>query len=50
MSLATQLVKLPEASLRTYGMSLVSTASQLVATSPVTKKHSVEEPAGTGTL
>ncbi len=47
---ATQLVKWPKASFRAEGTSLVSTANQLVVTSPVAKKHSTEQPPGTCTL
>ncbi len=50
VSPAAQLVKSPEASLRMEGTSLVSTANQLAATSPVAKKRRVEQPIGTHTL
>ncbi len=40
----------PEASFKTYGTSLVSTANQLRATSPVAERWSVEQPIGTHTL
>ncbi len=47
VSPVTQLVKSPEASFRMQGTSLVSTASQLVATSLVARKRSVEQSVGT---
>ncbi len=47
VSPATQLVKSSEASFRTQGTSLVSTASQLVAMLSVARMHSVEQPIGT---
>ncbi len=47
---ATQLVKSPEASFRTISTSLVSTANQLIATSPIAKKSNIEQPIGTCTV
>ncbi len=50
VSPTTQLVKSPETSFRMLGMSLVSAANQLIARSPIAKKHSIVQSRGTHAL